>query len=297
VILDDGDPLAGAPFLVVAELGPPRAGQDDDRIRFAAALNASEVEAVAGDDITSVVELRWNDERDDLEQRSERRLDALVLSSSVSRAAAGPATTAALVERVRAGRLDLLGWSAAARALQMRVVFAERTMGGNWPDVSDEGLLDTVDEWLTPLLSGPTSRADLGRIDMGSVLRGRLGHRGARDLDRIAPSSVTLVSGRSVKVDYGDGTPRIAARVQDLYGTTTHPTIADGRVPLTVHLRSPAGRDVQVTADVPRFWAGSWSEVRKEMAGRYPKHDWPHDPSAPSPTRSRGRRGETERRI
>jgi ATP-dependent helicase HrpB len=86
-----------------------------------------------------------------------------------------------------------------------------------------------------------------------------------------------------VPIDYSDGTPRITTRVQDLYGTTTHPTIADGRVPLTVHLRSPAGRDVQVTADLPRFWAGSWAEVRKELIGRYPKHDWPKDP-ATSPT-------------
>jgi len=285
VVLDDGDPLSGAPFLVVAELGAPRADQNDDRIRFAAVLDASDVEAVAADDITSVVELRWNEARDDLEQRSERRLDALVLSSSVSPAAAGTATTAALVERVRAGHLDLLGWSAAARALQVRVVFAAQAIGGDWPDVSDEGLLQTLDEWLTPLLGGATSRADLAKVDMASVLRGRLGHHGARDLDRIAPNSVTLVGGRVVPIDYGDGTPRIAARVQDLFGTTTHPTIADGRVPLTVHLRSPAGRDVQVTADLPRFWAGSWSEVRKEMAGRYPKHHWPIDPSAATTTR------------
>lgn len=282
VVLDEGDPLTGAPFLVVAELGPGRAGQHDDRIRFAAALDASDVEAVAAADITSAVTLRWNDVSDDLEQRSERRLDALVLSSSVARAVAGPATTAALVEHVRAGHLDLLRWSAAAKALQVRVVFAERAMGGDWPDVSDEGLRETLDEWLAPLLGRTTSRADLAKIDMGSVLRGRLGHHAAQDLDRVAPSSFTLDSGRCVPIYYADGTPRIATRVQDLYGTTTHPTIADGRVPLTVHLRSPAGRDIQVTADLPRFWAGSWSAVRKELAGRYPKHDWPKDPSSAS---------------
>jgi ATP-dependent helicase HrpB len=173
----------------------------------------------------------------------------------------------------------------------MRVVFAERAMGGHWPDVSDGGLLRTVDEWLPPLLDGATSRSDLAKVDMGSVLQGRLGHRATRDLDRVAPTSITLPRGRSVPIDYADGTPRMAVRVQDLYGTTTHPTIADGRVPLTVHLRSPAGRDVQVTADLPRFWAGSWSEVRKEMAGRYPKHDWPIDPNAPST----GRRGSGSR--
>jgi ATP-dependent helicase HrpB len=286
VVLDDGDPLRGAPFLVVAELGAGRVGQNDDRIRFAAALEAADVEAAAAADITDVVTLRWNDARDDLEQRSERRLDALLLSSSVSRAAPGPATTAALVDHVRAGHLDLLRWSAAARALQVRVQFASRSIGGDWPDVSDDVLLETLDEWLTPLLGGATSRADLAEIDMVSVLRGRLGHHAARDLDRVAPTSITLGSGRSLPIDYGDGTARIASRVQDLYGTTTHPTIADGRVPLTVHLRSPAGRDVQVTADLPGFWAGSWSAVRKEMAGRYPKHDWPQDPSAPP----RGRR-------
>ncbi|HEY4377837.1 MAG TPA: ATP-dependent helicase HrpB, partial [Acidimicrobiales bacterium] len=243
VVLDDGDQLTGASFLVVAELGPGRAGQQDDRIRFAAALESSDVEAVAADDITTVDTLNWNDARDDLEQRTERRLDALILSTSVSRSVAGEATTAALVDHVRAGHLDLLRWTAAARGLQVRVVFAAHAMGGDWPDVSDEGLSMSLDEWLAPLLGRATSRADLTRIDMTTVIRGRLGHQAARDLDRVAPTAFTLDGGRSVPIDYADGTPRIATRVQDLYGTTTHPTIADGRVPLTVHLRSPAGRD------------------------------------------------------
>jgi ATP-dependent helicase HrpB len=110
-------------------------------------------------------------------------------------------------------------------------------------------------------------------------------------LDRLAPRTVTVASGRAVTVDYGGDAPVIATRVQDLYGTTVHPTVLDGRVPLVVHLLSPAGRPVQVTADLPAFWAGSWREVRKELAGRYPKHQWPLDPSTAEPGRPGGRRG------
>ena len=104
------------------------------------------------------------------------------------------------------------------------------------------------------------------------------------------PTTFTLANGRRVPIDYSGEQPAIAVRVQDLYGTTTHPSVADGKIPLVLHLLSPAGRPVQITADLPGFWAGSWSEVRKDMAGRYPKHHWPLDPASASPSRPRTRR-------
>jgi ATP-dependent helicase HrpB len=219
--------------------------------------------------------------RDDLRAKVERRLDNLVVGETEGPAPPGPATVAALAARVRATKLAVLGWTDAARTLQARAMFARHAgtregSAGEWPDVSDEGLLAALDEWLTPLLGKASGRADLEALDMALVLRRRLGQRVA-DLDRVAPAAITFARGRQVPVDYRGDRPAAAIRVQDAFGTTTHPTVAG--VPVVLSLLSPAGRPIQVTSDLPGFWTGSWADVRKEMAGRYPKHPWPADPA------------------
>jgi ATP-dependent helicase HrpB len=139
------------------------------------------------------------------------------------------------------------------------------------------------------MLGRATGRADLEAVDMAHVLRRTLGHRVA-ELDRVAPAAITLAGGRQVAVDYEGDRPAAEVRVQDAFGTTVHPTV--GGVPVVLSLLSPAGRPIQVTADLPGFWKGSWAEVRKDMAGRYPKHAWPADPATVSPPTARpARRG------
>jgi ATP-dependent helicase HrpB len=246
---------------------------------MAAALDVGDVETAAGAGVEEAVTLAWDPERDDLRARVERRLGGLVLAVADTPAPVGPETTRALLAHVRATRLAVLGWSDGARALQRRVAFARRALGERWPDLSDAALLASLDDWLAPLLVGATSGTDLAGVDMRRVLRARLGPGLGGDLDRLAPEAITLATGRRVPVDYAGDQPSIAAKVQDLFGTTSHPAVAGGRVPLLVHLLSPAGRPVQVTSDLPGFWTGSWAAVRKEMAGRYPKHSWPVDPS------------------
>jgi ATP-dependent helicase HrpB len=286
------DPLAGEPFLVVAELdaagrGSAAAGKDS-RIRLAAALDAADIEAVAaatGATVERVATLAWDPGRDDLRARVERRLDNLVLGESEGAAEPGPATTAALAARVRSTKLGVLHWSDAARALQTRASFARGAAGaagaaGDWPDLSDAALVASVDEWLVPLLDRASGRADLERIDMTAVVRRMLGHRVA-ELDRVAPKTITFAGGREVPVSYEAGRPAAEVRVQDAFGTTVHPTVAG--VPVVLSLLSPAGRPIQVTADLPGFWNGSWADVRKDMAGRYPKHSWPADPATAPP--------------
>ena len=288
------DPLAGEAFLVVAELdaagrGSSAAGKDS-RIRLAAALDAADIEAVAattGATVERIATMSWDSARDDLRARVERRLDNLVLSESEGPAEPGDATTAALLARVRSTKLGILHWSDAARSLQRRVAFARRVSPQEWPNLSDEGLLANLDEWLLPLLGKASGRADLEAVDLASVLRRTLGHRVA-DLDRMAPTSITLAGGRQVRVSYESEQPSAEVRVQDAYGTTVHPTA--GGVPVVLSLLSPAGRPVQVTADLPGFWKGSWADVRKDMAGRYPKHSWPADPAAAQPA-ARPQRG------
>ena len=280
--LEGTDPLAGAAFLAVAVVED---GWRGPRIALAAELSEAEVEAAVGTDVTEVAELAWDAGRDDLRAHTEVRAGALVLDAVDGPPPPGPATTDALMARVRATDGAVLRWTPAARTLQGRLAFLHGLQPETWPDVSDAELLATVDDWLAPLLPGATSRRDLERVDLTSALRAGLDHHARQALDRLAPTLFPAADGRTIAIAYDDGTPRAAARVQDLYGLTTHPTVADGAVPVVVELLSPASRPVQVTADLPGFWNGSWAEVRKEMAGRYPKHDWPADPASAAPSR------------
>lgn len=290
-VLPDHDPLAGAEWLVVADVDGAAggAGRADGRIRLAAVVDRSDVEHAGGDAIRTEVRLEWDETLDDLRMTTERTLGALVLDTTRSPARPGPDTTAALVAHAVATRLGVLGWTPAARQLQARAAWARRVLGDDWPDVSDDALAAGVDGWLPVGLQRATGRAELARVDPVAAIRAALGPQ-AHELDRLAPSTLGLPGGRRVAVDYEGERPRMSARAQDLYGVTVHPTVAGGRLPVTVELLSPAGRPIQITADLPAFWRGSWREVRKEMARRYPKHAWPDDPATSPPPRSGGRR-------
>jgi len=290
-VLPDHDPMAGAQWLVAAEVDGAAGGtgRADGRIRLAAVVDRADVERVAGQDIRTEMRLGWDDTVDDLRMVTERTLDALVLDTARGPARPGPGTTAALVAHALDTGLAVLGWTSSARALQTRAAWARRTLGDEWPDVSDEALAASAAGWLADGLRRATGRADLARTDPSVAIRSALGAR-AYELERRVPSALELPRGRRVGIDYESDRPRISARAQDLYGITVHPTVA-GRVPVTVEVLSPAGRPIQITADLPSFWQGSWHEVRKEMASRYPKHAWPDDPAhPPAPTIKRGLR-------
>ena len=280
--LQAGDPLAREELLAVAAVdGRRRSG----RIRIAAPLDPDQLAALAGDRIEEHGRLIWDTDRDDLVDRVERRLGRLRLGTVERRPAPGPQATAALVDRVRRTGLAALPWTGTARVLQARVAFLRAVLGEPWPDLSDGALRRTLGDWLAPLLTGATGRADLERLDLAAVLRQMVPPALAGDLDRLAPPTLTLPSGRRVPLDYTAGDPGdppvLAVRVQELFGLTETPTVAGGRVPITLHLLSPAGRPVQITSDLAGFWSGSWHDVRREMAGRYPKHAWPADPTRP----------------
>jgi ATP-dependent helicase HrpB len=142
-------------------------------------------------------------------------------------------------------------------------------------------MLATTDEWLVPWLSGATCRADLQKIDLVMVMQSMIGWDRSGHLARLAPEQYSPPKGRPVTINYADpDVPTVSVRVQHLFGVTVHPCVLDGKVPLRVQLLSPADRPIQVTSDLPGFWGGSWADVRKDMAGRYPKHDWPVNPNA-----------------
>ena len=273
-----GDALADEQFIVVADLDGDR---QRARVRVAAPLSVDDVIERFARDVEHRVSLVWDRSRDELVQRDEERLGGLVLAERTRRPDAGPAVVEAILERVRQDRLRTLPWSDSTTSLRARVGFLHRTHGDPWPDWGDTALLRTLDTWLAPALHGMTRWADVQSLDLRMVLRAALDPRVGYLLDELAPATVGIGGGRTLPVEYTDEGPRISVRPQRLYGTTVHPTVAG--VPVIIELLSPADRPIQITRDLPGFWAGSWSEVRKEMAGRYPKHFWPTDPASATP--------------
>jgi ATP-dependent helicase HrpB len=280
------DPLAREPFVVAADLDGNRTSA---RVRLGAGLDAEELETALADHIERRETLTWDKQRNDLVVRVETRLGNMTVSDQVRGPTPGADTTAALVERVAATRLAALDMALAA-GLRSRLAFVRhRFPDGGWPDTSDKHLLATLGEWLAPYLVHATGRADLERLDVPMLLSNLLSWDQQMDLADLAPATLDTPSGRRVPIDYSRDHPTASVRVQDLFGLTTHPTVARGTVAVSLELLSPADRPIQITSDLPGFWAGSWSEVRKEMAGRYPKHQWPLDPAAAPPKRLKDR--------
>ena len=282
-----GDQLGDESFLVVADLDGDRR---EARIRVAAAIDADDVMEQFGERVDEHVTVVWDRERDEIVERVERRLGGMVLDDLVRTPPAGDEVTGLLLQRVRSSGLErALSWDERSTSLRTRVAFLHRVAGAPWPDWSDAALLATLDEWLAPFLLFATGRRDLEALDLAEVLRARLDHALLRRLDGEAPTHFVVPSGRRVGLDYpNDGTaPVLAVAVQEMFGTAATPVVGGG-VPVQLHLLSPAGRPLQITSDLASFWRGAWSEVRKEMAGRYPKHAWPADAASATPPRRDG---------
>ena len=276
------DPLANERFVVAADLDGKR---DNARIRMGAALDADELIDALADQIEQREFLVWDKQRNDLVLRRETRLGGMLLDERMLTPEPGEATCEALLDRVRSTRLGALGWSERATALRHRVAFLRREFGDEWPDWSDAALIATLDHWLAPFLLHATGADDLARLDTEMLLTSGLDWDASVRLSQLAPPTLDTPAGRSATIDYSRDVPTASVRVQDLFGAKVHPCVAGGRVPLALELLSPADRPVQITRDLPGFWAGTWADVRKDMAGRYPKHQWPLDPANATPRR------------
>jgi ATP-dependent helicase HrpB len=153
------------------------------------------------------------------------------------------------------------------------------------PDLSDNALASTIEDWLAPFLLGQTRLADISADDLGNALDNLIPWDVKRQIDAEVPTHFEAPTGNRHPIDYdGEHAPAVSIRVQELCGSQRHPAIANGRLPLTLLLLAPSGRPLQITRDLPRFWSGSWADVRSEMRGRYPKHPWPDDPAHAAPT-------------
>ncbi|MGJ0427060.1 ATP-dependent helicase HrpB [Methylocystis sp.] len=281
-ILPVEDPLSRAAFLAVAEL-TGRAAQA--RILAACALTAEEVEAIGGDRIETRDETIFDAASASLRRRAFRRLGAIRLSERNLAVEASQENAGMLARGVAALGVARLPWTKTQMQRRDRVAFLRRAEGDEWPDLSDAALAASAEKWLAPFIEGRTSLADIASDDLEAALAELLPYELSRRLDAEAPSHFETPAGSRHALDYGaENGPILAVRVQELYGLSSHPTLARGRAPLTLELLSPAHRPIQTTRDLPSFWKGSWNEVKKEMKGRYPRHLWPDDPAAAQPT-------------
>jgi ATP-dependent helicase HrpB len=284
--IDAASPLAREPYLAVAEMtGSAAAG----RILCAAPIALSEIEAHFADRIIARNEVTFDPASASLRARRQRRLGAIALAEQTLPVETNEASARLLAQGVARAGGERLPWTRALRQWRDRVMFLRAAEGHEtaheWPDVSDAALAGDAD-WLAPLFYGKTALAELSADDFASALTARLPYPLQRRLDAEAPTHFAAPTGTQAAIDYeAAGGPKIAIRVQELFGLDRHPTIAGGKVPLVIELLSPAHRPVQTTRDLPGFWRGSYAAVRSEMRGRYPRHPWPDDPLTAPPTR------------
>ncbi|QKW37263.1 ATP-dependent helicase HrpB [Actinomadura sp. NAK00032] len=278
--LADGSALAGArpEWLAVAAADRP-AGSASARVRQAVVIGEDVARSAAAPLLEAAEEVAWRD--GDVVARRVERLGAIELAARPLRDPDPALLRAALLDGLRAEGLGLLTWTPGAVALRERLAFLRGALGEPWPAVDDAALLERAPEWL----AGARRRADLARVDVAGMLRGLLPWEQAKRLDEYAPERVEVPTGSRIRVDYSGERPVLAVKLQELFGWDAAPALAGGRVPLVVHLLSPAGRPAAVTADLASFWREGYRAVRAELRGRYPRHPWPEDASTAVPTR------------
>ncbi|MFE4395555.1 MULTISPECIES: ATP-dependent helicase HrpB [Streptomycetaceae] len=282
--LAPGTVLGTLPWLAVAVADRP-AGSHSARILHAAALDEATALAAGAALVSNRAEVHWDTRRGEVVSRQVESLGAIELAEKPLDRPDRSLVRAALLEGLgREGVSTLLTFRS---GLRERLAFLHTALGAPWPDVSDEALLARADEWLEPELSRARRRTDLARIDTTAALQRLLpwasGEAGR--LDELAPERITVPSGSKIRVDYTTERPVLAVKLQELFGWTKTPTLAAGRVPLTIHLLSPAGRPAAVTGDLESFWREGYRAVRADLRGRYPRHPWPEDPTTAEPTR------------
>ncbi len=283
-----GDSLGTARWLATAEIGGAQ-GQAGDRIYSATALNPERFEDVLAPLVTLEERAEWDEPGEQFVAQRQRRVGRLVLESRPLQQLPAAALAAALTGLLRRRGLQLLPWTPALQQLRARVQLLQRLYRDQpqnpWPDLGDQALLATLEHWLLPYLGQVRRLQDFARLDLRQILQAQLPWPLPLELERLAPERLVVPSGSSIAIDYCAATPVLAVKLQEMFGCAETPCIADGRQPLQIHLLSPAQRPLQVTQDLATFWRDVYPQVKKEMKGRYPKHPWPDDPLAATPTR------------
>lgn len=281
-VMDALHPLARSGFIVAAELSGAAAAT---RVLLCAGANEADVLASAEGRVHEAVEVDFDPASSALRARHVRRLDAIVLASEPRAIEHGADTARAFADALGRYGIERLPWSKPQQQLRERLAFLRSTGDDSWPDLSTDTLAARVADWLAPFLNGKSRLADIGADDLGAALDALLPWNMRRRIDDEAPTHFEAPTGNRHAIDYGAaGGPALHIRVQELFGLKQHPALANGKLPLTLHLLSPAHRPIQITRDLPGFWRGSWAAVKAEMKGRYPRHPWPDDPASALPT-------------
>ncbi|MEN8832915.1 ATP-dependent helicase HrpB [Pacificibacter sp.] len=280
-VMEDSDALAGARLIVITDTdGAPR----EAKIRQAVALTEAELRGLYGDQIAWADVCHWDKRAGRVVARQREMFGALTLDDRPWKDAPPEAIALGALDGIRQIGLP---WTPAAKRFAARVAL----MGDDYPDMSDAALLDNLEDWLLPHLKGAKTDGALRNLDTTEALRAMLDWNQMSRLDAEVPGAFTSPMGRKLPIDYSGEHPEITARIQEMFGTTRHPTVGPRQTPLKVVLTSPAHRPLQVTMDIPNFWKTSYADVRKDMRGKYPRHPWPEDPTEADPTLRAKRRG------
>ncbi len=288
VRLREDDPLQQSEWLVIASLGG-RQGQTTDQIYLAAEFDSSLFDDELGLLVSEEDEISWNEKQACLNAEHQRRVGSLILSHKRMQSIPPESRSRVLLEQIRAKGLVQLSWNDELRNWQARLMLLrklELDVSDNslWPDVSDENLLATLETWLAAYLDHVRNLKQLVGLDLSAILRNLLSWDLQQKLEQLAPVRLQVPSGSLIRINYQETPPVLAVRLQEMFGCTQTPQIANGQITLKLQLLSPARRPIQVTQDLTGFWTGSYREVQKEMKGRYPKHHWPDDPLAARPS-------------
>lgn len=285
-VLPEHDALAVHDWLAVATTD---GGSGDQKIFLAAPLSLGEIEEHFADQIYTHDDVFWDSRAKAVSASRQRRLGALVLEEKSLKETGSEVMARAMSQGIREMGVAVLPWTDAARNFQARVGFLRRLFPEHgWPDLTDETLLATLEEWLTPYLAGVTRETHLERLSLYEILQSMIPHDLARRIDKLAPKRIEVPSGADARIDYEtDSDPVLRVRLQEMFGLTKTPVIADGRTQLRIELLSPAGRPLAVTQSLETFWTNGYPSVRADMRGRYPKHSWPEDPLNAAPVKPR----------
>lgn len=275
--------LEAAEWIVAAAV---EARGAEARIFLASPLTEAEVETHFHHAVEEEDRVTWDAEVGRVRARRVRTLGAVEISSAALRSPAPHALGRALLDGIRSRGAHVIPWSKESGHLRDRLQFLHANDPKHWPDTSEQGLMDTLEDWLLPFLSGARSLDALQGVDLQEALLSRIPWEARAQLEAWAPSHIEVPSGSRIRVDYSNPeAPALAVRLQEVFGLNETPRVAGGQVPVTMRLLSPAQRPVQVTRDLASFWREGYFEVRKDMRGRYPKHYWPEDPHSATPTR------------
>ena len=286
--LPQGSPLEGQEWLAVASIDRAPASR---HARILAAVPLSEEDALAAGAALLETRTQASIDRGALTATRTRTLGAIPLKAAPASSLSEEEATALVAEHLAAHGLGDLGWGKEASSLRERMRVLHEVLGEPWPDVSDEALARTADQWLLPWAKRIANGASLNKVSMLDALRSMLPWPDAARLDELAPEKMPIPSGGTRPIDWSGAHPVLTLRVQQAFGWTDTPRLVDGRVPLVLHLTDPAGRPAAVTSDLTSFWAGPYRDVRAQLRGRYPKHPWPEDPLHAEPTNRAKRRG------